>query len=106
MSSGVAPRIDSIAVVAVKRRPSYAPVRRGPVPGFHCKHRTDQVGKPLENVDAHGAVAKETEAGKLVEGALEGRIGDDRRAARRKHRNEIADSPACPGRRSSEPRAA
>src|SRR5690606_27916600 len=52
--------------------------------------RADEVGETLEDIDTHRALAEETEARELVEGALQLRIGDDRGPAGGQHRNEVA----------------
>ena len=92
MSSALAPRIDIIGGVTVKPLPSKAPSGRSAGAGLPGERRADQVGEPLQNVDAHGAAAEHAEAGELVEGALEGRVDDDRRAAGGERVDDVAEA--------------
>ena len=66
MSSAVAPRMDSIAGVAMKagRHRRRRDVSRA---GLPLEERTDEIGEALEDIDAHGAPAEETEAGQPIE---------------------------------------
>ena len=72
---------------AVER--AFGPRAGARLPG---QRRADQVGQALENVDAHGAAAEHAEAGELVEGALEGRVDDDRGAAGGKRMDDVAEA--------------
>ena len=67
-------------------------VRTLALPGLPGERRPDQVGKPLQYVDAHRATAEHAEAGELVEGAVEGRIDDDRRAAGGQRVDDVAEA--------------
>jgi hypothetical protein len=55
MSSAVAPRIDIIGGVTMKRRAIIRAVRAFAGAGAPGQSRADEVGEPLENIDAHGA---------------------------------------------------
>ena len=74
--------------------------------GLPGQRRADQVGEPLQNVDAHGAAAKHAETGELVEGCAR-RWGRPRpRCGRRQARGRHRRSLACPCRHWSAPTAA
>ena len=61
-------------------------------PGFPGQRRADQIGEPLQNVDAHRAPSEDTEASQLIEGAVEGRVDDHRRPAGGKRVDDIAEA--------------